>query len=621
MNRHKIFGKLLLVILSITLIACSGGGSVPTPTATPSEEANGTVAINFVGMSRIEAEEWMNDVSFDHEKVYYTYVYSDTVPESQIMAQSIPVGQPIGDQTITLTVSNGVDPDGEVKLIDFSSLTTEQIQKWFANEKFQHVSVEYVYDDKVPAGEYVGTNLTGDTARRNQPVVIKISAGPRQTQEMVDMDNMIGWQKKDVEYWANMNTITVDYVMQRSASVPYGYVISQNPQGKTSIAKGSRVTVVISIGADVTAIDLTKMSRADIEKWGNDNGVQISWIQCWNSLPSGTIYANQPNTGTIRMGDIMRVYTSVGPIPVRDFTNQLYKANFLGWLNSINEQYNNSGNLKVNIQYQDTTEYKSDVIISQSPNAGYINPGETITLVVANAIKPTPTPTPTSTPAPTATPTPTPIPHINIPSMVGYAEFDFLHALHAYGVVEGDRLEQYSKIIAKDYIIWNATGDFEEGEEVDYIVSLGEFTIDPAYWYARLYSDLESVIDTVQRAGADVYLDASPQDTTDPNMEGRILEIHEPEDDGMIYVKVGRFVTTPIAEDVPEEQLVEPAPAEEPAVVEEPAELDQGGALDGTQEETGGLLGREVSANTGIFGFLKNLFHIDELLALLRRPN
>ena len=140
------------------------------------------------------------------------------------------------------------------------------------------------------------------------------------------------------------------------------------------------------------------------------------------------------------MGDIMRVYISVGPIPVRDFTNQLYKANFLGWLNSINEQYNSSGNLKVNIQYKDTTEYKSDVIISQSPNAGYINPGETITLVVANAIKPTPTPTPTPTPAPTATPTPvptpTPIPIINIPSMVGYAEFDFLHALHVYGVVE-----------------------------------------------------------------------------------------------------------------------------------------------------------------------------------------
>ena len=98
-------------------------------------------------------------------------------------------------------------------------------------------------------------------------------------------------------------------------------------------------------------------------------------------------------------------------------------------------------------------------------------------------------------------------------------------------------------------------------------------------------------------------------------MEGRILEIHEPEDDGMIYVKVGRFVTTPIAEYEPDGELVEPAPAEEPA------ELDQGGALDGTQEETGALLGREVSASTGIFGFLKNLFHIDELLALLRRPN
>ncbi|MBP3304735.1 MAG: hypothetical protein J6L24_02095, partial [Oscillospiraceae bacterium] len=56
---------------------------------------------------------------------------------------------------------------------------------------------------------------------------------------------------------------------------------------------------------------------------------------------------NEPNSGTMKIGDIMRCYISVGPIPVKDYTGLQYQGNFMGWLNSINSQYNATANLKV----------------------------------------------------------------------------------------------------------------------------------------------------------------------------------------------------------------------------------------------------------------------------------
>ena len=530
-NRLMILMKLILTAaMALTLAACSGKKG--------DSKSDQVLLVNFEGMTKLEVEEWINHNNVNRDQVFYAYEYSDTIQEGRIIRQSIAAGLPLGEESLTITISNGANPDDTVQLPDFTQMTSEQIQKWFINEGFTNVKVEYVNSTTVEPGHFVGINVEGNVARRNQPIVIQLAAEKTAPSDPgVKMENMSGWTREQVEYWTNMNMVNCDYGYARSTTVAQGRVISFSPQAGTSVAKGGRIQVVLSMGSEVTAIDLTKMNRAQIEQWGKDNSIQISWVQCWNKTASGTIFNNQPNSGIMRPGDIMYVYMSVGPIPVKDYTNLNYQGNFLGWLNSINSQYNSTANLKVVISEKESDK-NNGTILSQSPNSGYINPGETIKLVIAKR-KPAPTPTPT--PKPTAKPTPTPDPVVTIPNMTGMSEYDFKHSLHAYGVWEGRRTESYSKIIAKDYILWNETGEFREGESVDYEVSLGEFRIDPDEWYGVPYDRLENYIESANRFGAGIDLHASMIDVGDPTMNNCVLQIMGPEDDGSMFVRVGIY--------------------------------------------------------------------------------
>jgi len=534
MKKSKSFLQLLLVlVMTVTLVAC--GKKEDSGSAQKKEDK--VLLVNFEGMSKLEVEEWINQNSISRDRVFYAYEYSDTVQEGKIISQSIAPGLPLGDENLTVTLSNGPDPDGMVELVDFSQMTSEQIQKWFMYQGFTNVTVEYVTDTNVPAGQFVGLNTTETKVRRSQPIVVKLAAEKTAPQTVsVKMENMNGWTKQQVEYWANMNQISVDYGYTRSASIPAGNVVTFSPGTGETVAGGSKIKVVLSIGNEITAIDLTGMNRTQIEKWGSDNGVQISWLQCWNKTAAGTIFWNQPNSGIMRIGDIMRVYISVGPIPVKDYTGLSYQNNFLGWFNSINSQYNQSAGLKVRITEKEVTDRESGVILSQSPNSGYINPSETITMVIAKKVAPTPKPTAKPTPAPTADP------RVRIPSMIGMSEYDFKRSLHAYGVWEGRRTETYSRYVEEGYITWNETGVFYPEETVDYEVSLGAFTLDPDDWIGLPYDRLENYINSVNRFGADVELHPSMIDVGDPSDSNKVLQIMGPEENGDIHVRIGLYI-------------------------------------------------------------------------------
>ena len=523
-------GCMLLMSLAGACASPGGGSSSAT--------GDKTVMIDLTGMGKAEVEDWLNSKHIDHQKVIYTYKYDEVIPEGKVISQTIPVGEQINGRDIGITVSNGMDPDAVIQFVDFSNMKPEEIQQWFINESFTNVTMQYVYEPGKPYGTFAGLNVPDNKAHRSEHIIVKIYADPETAGVGVQMPNMNNWSRAQVEEWCNRNGVNGDYLYQKSANVAPNYVISTTPQANTEVLKGDHIQVLLSDGADIQAIDLSGKTKAEVDAWGEANAIRISYIQCWHATPSGTLYWNNPNSGTMRVGDTMQVYMSVGPIPMMNFVNKLYTANFLGWINSINDQYNQSACLKVAIKTVDS-DAQSDLILEQFPTEGYINPGQTIYLTVANHVDPKPTPTPT--PTPTAPPTPTPIPTINIPSMTGYSEFDFKHACHAYGMWEGKRTEQYSKVIAKDYIIWNATGDFPEGSYIDYTVSLGTLVIDTKYWEGQYYDDFENFIDSANRMGAGVYLDPTWEETKDMSLDNTIKKVQGPREDGMIHVVINAF--------------------------------------------------------------------------------
>ena len=524
MLKKSFFKAMFAVALSFSVVGC---GQATTDSSAPAEKVSINVEVpDFTYQKKEQVDEWIETNKLDDTRVMYSYEYSETVPQGIVIGQSIPAGQKIEKEHLTITVSNGYDPNAMITFVDFSNMSTEDIQKWFINEHFEKVSVEYVYDSSKPLGTFIGTNIEDNQALRTDPIVIKITGNAEQAGVGLTVPDMNGWTRANVEEWANRNQITVNYTHQPNDKVAKDNVISTTPATGETVLRKDGLSAVISDGNEIVAINVAGMEKSAIVDWGNQNNIQISWMQCWSDLPSGTIYYNQPNTGTMRMGDIMRVYISVGPIPVKDFTSQNYNANFLGWLDSINSQYNTSANLSVTVSQQDS-QLADGTIISQYPNSGYINPNSQIQLVIARHVDPQPTPTPTPD-------------VINIPSMTGMSEFDFKHALHAYGVTEGVRTEQYSDIIAKDYILYNDVGTYSPNQSVNYIVSLGHFQIDGQSWYDHDYNELVAYIDNVNRLGANVTLDPSYVDTGNANDNNKIAMV-EQLDDGTIHVRVQRL--------------------------------------------------------------------------------
>ncbi|MBR2824998.1 MAG: PASTA domain-containing protein [Solobacterium sp.] len=518
----------ILMFVCCMFMATLAGACAPSGQPNSSATGDKTVMIDLTGMGKAEVEEWINSKQLNREKVIYTYKYDEVVPEGKVISQTIPAGEQINGRDIGITISDGMDPDAVIQFIDFSNMKPEEIQQWFVNENFTNVTLQYVYEPGQPYGTYAGTNVPDGKAHRSAHIIIKVYADPETAGVGVHMPNMNTWTRVQVEEWCNKNGVNADYLYQKSASVAPNSVISTTPEPNTEVLKGDHIRVILSDGADIQAIDLSGKSKADVDAWGEANGIKISYIQCWHATPSGTLYWNKPNSGTMRVGDTMQVYMSVGPIPMLNFINKLYTANFVGWINSINDQYNQSACLKVAIKTVDS-EAQSDLILEQFPTDGYINPGQTIYLTVANHVNPKPTPTPT------------PVPKIDIPSMTGFSEFDFKHALHAYGVWEGNRTEQYSRVIAKDYIISNDTGSYEEGAYINYVVSLGTLVIDTKSWEGKYYDEFDNYIESVNRMGAGVYVDQTWEETLDINLDNTIKKVEGPREDGMVHVIINAF--------------------------------------------------------------------------------
>lgn len=541
--------------------------------------------INFEGMPKESVEQWMADNSVKTDSIGYSYEYHETMNKDTVISQTPAAGEILKDQPISFVLSNGPDPNAEISFIDFRGMKLEDVQKWFINEHFSRVSVEYVYDPTIPEGQFVGMNITDGKARRSDQIVIKISASAEDAGVAVTVPDMSGWTRGKVEEWANTNKINVTYSEVRSTTVQAGYVVAVEPAAGKEVFRRDGLKVTLSKGPQVAAIDLTKKTPAEIEAWGKENEIQISWIQCYNSAAKDTIYRNEPNTGTMKPGDIMKVYKSAGPVPITSFVGKKYQTEFTPWFNQINLNYTGSANLKVTVTEKEVTDKESGVILEQAPTGGTLNPGSTIAIVVARHVDPKPEPKPDPKPDPQPEPEPQ---TVEIPRMTGYSEFDFKHALHAYGVVEGTRNEQYSEVIAKEYIIQNDSGTFELNSPVNYTVSLGHFEFDPHDWENKPYEDFEIYIESANRLGAYVTLSPSYIDTGDIEKDGLIAMVEGPLDDGSIHVRVMRYLENTDEDpedheaDPPEEETEpsedETAPEEETVPEEEtgPEEQEEG---------------------------------------------
>ncbi|WP_033327440.1 Stk1 family PASTA domain-containing Ser/Thr kinase [Streptomyces yerevanensis] len=174
--------------------------------------------------------------------------------------------------------------------------------------------VEREYSDTVERGTVISSDPeAGARIRDNDPVSLTISRGP----ETVRVPNVKGYaldearaRLKDEGLKAGM--IARDF----SEEVPFGYVISTDPDTGTTRRAGSAIALIISKGSPVDVPDVTGDELADARQELQDAGlkVEIAPEQINSEFDAGQVAQQSPSPDRqLGEGDTVTLTISKGP--------------------------------------------------------------------------------------------------------------------------------------------------------------------------------------------------------------------------------------------------------------------------------------------------------------------
>ncbi len=173
-------------------------------------------------------------------------------------------------------------------------------------------------------------------------------------------------------------------LLAANARVPTGQVVGSTPPGGTIVAKGSRVSVVVSSGPGVIGLpDVNGKSSSDAVKILRDAGFQpTTQSQASESVEKGRVISTDPAAGIeVQVGSPVTVLVSSGPkeVSVPEVTGET-QADATATLAAAG--------LKVSVSKREVAEPASGTVISQTPGGGtQLKVGGQVTIVVAEALK------------------------------------------------------------------------------------------------------------------------------------------------------------------------------------------------------------------------------------------
>jgi serine/threonine-protein kinase len=237
----------------------------------------------------------------------------------------------------------------------------------------------------------------GTSVKSGSTVTLLVSSGPPQVQvpDVRNQDVAAATQALKNDGF-NVNTTT-----QNSNTVAANLVIAQSPPANTQAAKGSTVTLTVSLGKAMVTIpdESGRDPTIAANDLGNLNLKTKPAFESSDTVQQGLVTRTDPPAGSqVALGSTVTIYESTGPaqatvpsvigLTVQQATTALQSAGF-----------------KVSPSTAPTpTQSANGTVISQSPNAGTkAAKGATVNIVIGTYTPPTSTTTPTPASSPSTT--------------------------------------------------------------------------------------------------------------------------------------------------------------------------------------------------------------------------
>ncbi|HUW19033.1 MAG TPA: PASTA domain-containing protein, partial [Sedimentisphaerales bacterium] len=398
------------------------------------------------GMTQASAESTITSV--DNLQVSVSTAYHDTVPADYVISQDPAAGTqvPVGS-TVNILVSLGHAP---VTVPDVRNTTEAQAEAALNAVGLNKGAVTTSYSDTVPADLVISSNPSGGTSvDYGSSVDLVISLG----HALVTVPSVLNMTESQAEaalnaVGLNKGAVTTSY----SDTVPVDLVISSNPSAGTSVAYGSSVDLVISLGrAPVTVPDVLNMTESQAEAALNAVGLNKGSVTTSYSdtVPVDLVISSNPSAGAyVAYGSSVDLVISLGhaPVTVPDVLN-MTESQAEAALNAVGL---NKG--AVTTSYSDTVPV--DLVISSNPSAGTsVAYGSSVDLVISLGRAP-----------------------VTVPSVLNMTESQAEAALNAVGLNKGAVTTSYGDTVPADLVIASnpsAGASVAYGSSVDLVISLG----------------------------------------------------------------------------------------------------------------------------------------------------
>lgn len=311
--------------------------------------------------------------------------YDNKVEEGFVISQSISSGKKIRkNQTLTIVVSKGFDPNEKIKVPDLKAMTAEEIKEWKEKEDLSNVTIQEEYSNTVSKGEVISYEFDSVTVNennftRNDSLMIIVSKGI----ESISMEDFTNKTKEDIQKWCLEKGIKYEFKEVFHDTITSGQMVSQSIQSGETIEKNSVVTFEISKGVGIKIPNYFSYSSEEASSINPSIKVQIK--QAYHmSVSYGKLISQSLPAGVMKSesdAEITLIY-SLG-IP--------YFASLKGTneseLAKIFYEYNQKGvQFTYHITYVNSSEEKGTIISSSKSNE-FVSMKEHIEIQVSNGIE------------------------------------------------------------------------------------------------------------------------------------------------------------------------------------------------------------------------------------------
>ena len=218
--------------------------------------------------------------------------------------------------TIGLLAMNG----SSVKVVNFVNQKKSDVEKWRKDNDIDasQIIYKYEYSEEKDKNVVLKQSLkAGESMNKDNDLKITLSNGadPSVTFELPDFT---GKKEDEIKQWFKDKKFSnVVYKYEKNTDIEENTFISMDPAASTTVKRSDTVTVTICApleGAEVSMIDMSSMSKDEINAWAEENKITIIYDEAYSdSIASGKVITTSVDANTIiHQGDTVTVTLSKG---------------------------------------------------------------------------------------------------------------------------------------------------------------------------------------------------------------------------------------------------------------------------------------------------------------------